>query len=107
MILSLGLSMVLSGFAFLAFTENDLSIDSPFPGVRIWATYSLPWNVDRHHPLLPDHGGYVFLPAPMQVGAGDTSCRLDPEAAILQGINIDLVIRSVSVSVPLCGRRRG
>jgi branched-chain amino acid transport system permease protein len=92
MILSLGLSLVLSGFALLAFTENDLSVDSPFPGTLQLLGIFIP--LERLMVIIICFlimGSMFFFLHRFKWGRALRAVAIDPEAALLQGINIDLV----------------
>ena len=89
MILSLGLSLGLSGFALLAITENDLSAASPFPGViqlgqLVLARERLMVIVLCFLIMV---AMFIFLHR-FKWGRAMRAVATDPEAAALQGINI-------------------
>jgi branched-chain amino acid transport system permease protein len=105
MILSLGLSMGLSGFALLAFTEEDLSTASPFPGV-----------IKLGHTVIASERLVViilcfFIMAAMflylqksRFGRAMRAVANDAEAARLQGISIDRIMSlSFGISSALAG----
>jgi branched-chain amino acid transport system permease protein len=88
----LGLSLGLAGFALLAFTENDLSAASPFPGVirlgeMVIASERLMVIILC---FLIMAAMFVFLHR-FKWGRAMRAVATDPEAAALQGISIDLV----------------
>jgi branched-chain amino acid transport system permease protein len=92
MIISLSLSLVLSGFALLAFTENDLSIDSPFHGSLQFGGVFIP--LERLMIIILCFlimASMFFFLHRFKWGRALRAVAIDPEAAILQGINIDLV----------------
>ena len=92
MILSLGLSMSLSGFALLAFTENDLSVPSPFPGVVHVGEMVI--SAERLMVIILCFlimAAMFFFLHRFKWGRAMRAVAIDPEAAALQGISIDLV----------------
>jgi branched-chain amino acid transport system permease protein len=105
MILSLGLSMCLSGFALLAFTEKDLSTDSAFPGViqigeLVLARERLMVVILC---LLIMSAMFFFLHR-FRLGRAMRAVAIDPEAATLQGISIDRISSlSFGISSALAG----
>ena len=92
MIISLGLGMIFSGGALLLFTEEDLSAQSPFPGViRIGDTVLA---TERLMVILLCFlimaVMFLFLHR-SRLGRAMRAVAIDPEAGALQGISIDLV----------------
>jgi branched-chain amino acid transport system permease protein len=92
MILSLGISMGLSGFALLALTEHDLSTASAFPGI-----------IQIGHLILAKERLMVIALCFMIMvclfffllfskwGRAMRAVAIDPDAAALQGMSIDKV----------------
>jgi branched-chain amino acid transport system permease protein len=105
MILSLGLSLGLSGFALLAFTEEDLSTASPFQGViklgtTIIATERLMVIVLCFIIMV----AMFFFLQKTKYGRAMRAVASDPEAARLQGVSIDLIFPlSFGISSALAG----
>lgn len=92
MILSLGLGMGFSGFALLAFTEDDLSTVSPFPGVIHIAGILVAKErlVVVILCCLIMAAMFIFLHR-FRLGRAMRAVTLDPEAAALQGISINKI----------------
>jgi branched-chain amino acid transport system permease protein len=92
MLLSLGVSTILSGGAMLLFTEEDLSVESVFPGVIRFGNTVL--ATERVVVILLCFlimvALFLFLNR-FKVGRAMRAVSLDPEAAVLQGVNIDFI----------------
>lgn len=105
MILSLGIGLGLGGFVLLAFTENDLSVGSFFSG-----TVHLGEMVIGNERLMVIllcfmimAAMFVFLKR-FKWGRAMRAVAIDPEAASLQGVNIDVVSSlSFGISSALAG----
>jgi branched-chain amino acid transport system permease protein len=92
MILSLGLSMGLSGFALLAFTEEDLSTNSAFPGViRLGEVFIATERMMVIILCFMIMAAMFFFLHRFKWGRAMRAVAVDREAATLQGISIDLV----------------
>jgi branched-chain amino acid transport system permease protein len=105
MILSLGLSMGLSGFALLAFTEEDLSAASPFPGVlKLGHTVIATERLIVIILCFLIMAAMFFFLQKLKFGRAMRAVAADPVAARLQGISIDLIMSiSFGISSALAG----
>jgi branched-chain amino acid transport system permease protein len=105
LILSLGLSTVFSGGALLLFTERDLSVSSPFPGViRIGHTFLATERLVVIILCLLIMASMFFWLKRFKTGRAMRAVSTDPEAAVLHGIDIDKISTlSFGISAALAG----
>lgn len=105
MILSLGLSLLIRGVALIVFGEREKGVGSPFPGVITIG--SVAFGLERLLILLVSLvlivALFYFL-GRVKMGQAMRALAQDPEAAYLQGININqMSMLAFAIGVGLAG----